>query len=439
MRNIPLCIALLISLTSCSQRAMEVKAQANAIIGGESLAIQAEELKYTVAITKENDLAKSFCTGSLISKNHIITAAHCLIGSSFKNMQVAFVSNSTKFINIKEVHLAQDTLLRMHNLESVRGDFGHNFDIAILELEEEAPQNAEVIEILDPSESDKVLNRKIKLTGFGQDANGVVGRAKKVEVRAMDIRRNLLERSILLYEDDNGACRGDSGGPATVMIDDKTYLVGATQGYAKAAFDGVEDLDCSSGKGMYTFLPDYKAWIESVINKTEYNPSDFDYHPFEFAQNERENSSELECDNLSSLSIARWQGLYTYASRVIGNFKCDSMNAWFSKTVSYSEKPSSKAEFIQGKWRIVGNYYFLRFFSNLEEVTIDQSMRITRRDQMVLGVSSNVIYLNNYYHDFVIGDSVRKLSLSGGKLSSENYKALDDRADFLLKKVSVDE
>ena len=194
--------------------------QRNAILDGDRVGYQSQLHRHTVGVV---DLARGAqCTGVVVDRYYIMTAAHCVTGR-VEDIVVVFDSQISQSSPAMEVR----SIFKNSNYDpKARMDRG---DVAVIELPESVPDDYEAIEILDDV---SLLERGTPLlvAGFGD--------YRLSEPRGSGVLRWALvlitEPHFSTYEfrvdqaDGTGVCKGDSGGPAFASIDDQLYLVGIT-------------------------------------------------------------------------------------------------------------------------------------------------------------------------------------------------------------------
>jgi secreted trypsin-like serine protease len=222
------------------------------------------------------------CTGTLITQDIVVTAAHCFENMSRRKMLATFTDNAdfadqTRWIEVKEWKV-----FPRWSLETS----APNYDIAWARLSRPAPADKKPAEVLRSNAIVRTTPKAAKIAGFGKTATGCKdcsGVLFEAETQVTEFIENDTIASLMVVNDSDGnqsACHGDSGGPLFVEKAGKWFLAGATHGYnAKASFVArTEDNACEAGHILYTFVGAYLDWIQSTegiklgFNETE-NPA----------------------------------------------------------------------------------------------------------------------------------------------------------------------
>ncbi|WP_141732954.1 S1 family peptidase [Oligoflexus tunisiensis] len=166
----------------------------------------------TVALASSN--GQVFCTGTLIHKNFVVSAAHCL--ANFRGtLYIGFGRSSSEFKFVKATDYEVNP--------SYTGNFNKNVpaDISVIELSAPAPAGYNPVAIYKGTVSQ---GSKLSLAGFGQTDSGGSGRLYYTSVGVSGQTSN----EITVYQGGTGACYGDSGGPAYVSSGSTLQVIGAT-------------------------------------------------------------------------------------------------------------------------------------------------------------------------------------------------------------------
>lgn len=271
-------ISLLFFIVHCGPKKisqLQLSTDNNQIIGGQEVATLNDPIAMSTVILY-NDVTKSICTGSLISDQLVLTAAHCvpeILGKYYLIFAQKWAAIRKENIRLFTQGIVHPTFKSTQEILKRNAGSGipttptptqkNIADLAVLKFSGGLPTGYKPVTFLN--QANYLRNKTpITLAGFGVNQSLTkqgLGVLRKTETTISSITYSQTE--ILSDQTQNrGSCNGDSGGPAFVNINGNYFFWGvATSG---------SNNQCNE-YGIYTNALLYIKWLQeaakALLNK----------------------------------------------------------------------------------------------------------------------------------------------------------------------------
>lgn len=234
---------------------------ANHIIGGKDSGKSAWPWQVSLQYPRSGDF--HFCGGTLIKKQWVLTAAHCVDGERPGSLQVDIGEHDHTEDDGTERIMRVSKIIMHGNYDKGSGTFPN--DIALIKLEAPVEYNNHIKAACMPTRGMEFTgNGDCWISGWGNTENGTpdVLQEKKVDVHTNSDCSNAWGSSIINSQicvgNGYAACNGDSGGPLSCRVGGKWYVAGATSW-------GRSGCQTSGYPSVYSRVSEFRDWIDDTI------------------------------------------------------------------------------------------------------------------------------------------------------------------------------
>lgn len=227
--------------------------QMGGIVGGVKVSSTDLLAKKVVLLMIMKGQESSICTGTPISKDVILTAAHC-VKNADKVLAIFHtdVTCESGFNKDKQSIGATDFISHI----DYSGRSNAENDVALVKLASSIPSDYQISEIYDgksPLSSDTVT-----LAGYGITSESGEG-AMFLRTTSKSFKSDISTTStnVVISQSYNGICSGDSGGPVFVEVGGQLKILGVN-----SIVTGRTEETVCHGKSVSMYAPYYLDWIE---------------------------------------------------------------------------------------------------------------------------------------------------------------------------------
>uniref|UniRef100_A0AB38ZE41 Venom S1 protease with CUB domain 1 n=1 Tax=Ectomocoris sp. TaxID=3104572 RepID=A0AB38ZE41_9HEMI len=226
------------------------------------------EYPWMVNLRAHFGIGYASCGGSIVTRRHVITAAHCLLnmGGDFRPVKTEDLFVIVGAHNIRNFTprktYAEYRVEKYVARPEFRSQFTHDFAVIITKKEIKFSTAVGPI-CLSPKSIEKE-NNVITIMGWGKSEKSPFGEGILLKAKTKIIERNrcrIRDHEICTEAKPSATCSGDSGGPL-VWLDPETNR------YTQLALVSHGHPDCVSSPSVSTDVSYFYEWLQEIIKAT---------------------------------------------------------------------------------------------------------------------------------------------------------------------------
>lgn len=230
----------------------DVESDSDEIVRGQPIKSKEEISKSIVAVLFQRAEGQGLCTGTLISNDLVLTAAHCVDGNP---QQIAIVF-APKVQGVNASQFIRGDIFTQNNLWKHPTQKGHG-DLALIHFNGAIPNGYQPTNLAD-KKLDLPQGTKVLLAGYGvTDGTRESGSGVLRETNTTVVGENS-PTEIVTDGRQTSVCFGDSGGPGFVQIKNEFVQWGVAS--------SVSNHECN-GYSVHTGVMAFRSWIKTAAGK----------------------------------------------------------------------------------------------------------------------------------------------------------------------------